>query len=241
MGIVVCVLLGGAALQAVGCSDDHEGLSVDVAVDPPTSPAKENGTRVLTNDRGYRVVLTKGYLAVSSVEIEACASQGVAGFLRELRLIRPAYAHSEGSPTRLGTPFVIPLLGDARGAIGSLSPPPRSYCVTHIGGAPADDDALFLPADAPMVGKSLYVEGTFQPPSSAEASAFTATGALAFDAEVTHAPLVLGAGGRTKATLVIGEVIDHWFDGIDFATASPDDIAKSVLEHAQQSFQVSFP
>lgn len=133
------------------CGDD-EGIAVRLeaaANSLPTTYATPNGD----------VTISSAHVAVESVELVGCLS--VTGrILKALNPLPSAMAHSESSPTLLGTPFVVSLAGEqSRINIGGLEPPPGRYCgvVVHIGAA--DSDALGL-SDGDFVGRSIRVSGT---------------------------------------------------------------------------------
>lgn len=216
-----------------GCSSDEKGLSVDVVVVGPSSPPASAGARTVTTDRGFTVTVTRGYLAAGGFDLGGCPQ---ARRLDWQRLIEgTAYAHETGSPTHVGVPYVEPLLESASVTMGTLAPPPGSYCTGLLTVAAADDDAPGLPS-ADMVGRSLWIEGTWRRadgtngPVSIVSSWSFDTGALALPE-----PLVLGDGGARHATLVVTGAADHWFDGVDFTTDGDDAIATTVMQNVRAS------
>jgi hypothetical protein len=97
-------------------------------------------------------------LVVSDVELHACerASAWPA-------LIPEAYAHVPGSPTRLGTPMALELLGSPGKAkiVGEAAPPHVAVCALEVILAPADEDvinATELDAEL-LVGKTFVARG----------------------------------------------------------------------------------
>ncbi len=215
------------------CSSDRKGISVDVVVDGPSSPPATGETRTVQSDRGYTVTVTRGFLAASGFDLGACPE---AHRFDWQRLIEgTAEAHQTGSPTHVGVPLVEPLVTDASTTMGTLAPPPGSYCTGTLTLAAADPDAPGLPG-ADMVGRSLWIEGTWTRADGTSGDVSIAsswsfdTGALALPS-----PLVLGSGGEEHATLVVTAVADHWFDGVELATDDDDAIAKGVMQNIQAS------
>ncbi len=228
----------------LACSDStlESGLTVHVVIDAPRTPARTGHDATFTTDRGVVVHLTKAFLTTESAEIVPCGStasllDGVRGAFR----IRSAFAHSTASPTKIGAPFVEDLLAatDVSTAFGALAPPPAKYCTLRYSVGAADDDAPGLPADGSMVGKSLYIVGDYTLPSGAAPTAFSIEASAAFDRDLAFEPLDLSASGAHAATLVVDKGMEHWFDGIDFATVSDDARARAVLTQVQSSLTVS--
>lgn len=227
---VRALVVGGCGLLAwMGCSGTStEGVTVDVAVEAPSSPPVTRGARTFDTDGGVHVVLTRGYLNTGSLEIFACDGTPTSSSFSVFAL-RRAYAHSVGSPTSLGVPLVQSLL-EAAGATraeGTLHPPPASYCRVKRTIAAADPDALGTPADGSMTGKSLLVEGTYAVSGGAP-TPFSFASTASFDLETIVDATTLSTEGRRTATVVLSWNGDRWFDGVDFA-GDPHDATTRIL------------
>ncbi|WP_394822096.1 hypothetical protein [Pendulispora albinea] len=227
---------------ATACgSSDSEGVSVAIALEAPTTNSKATGD-TWTTDLGYTVHLQRAYLASGSAEILPCATAAKGSLLgsplRELRsffAIKEAHAHTEGSPTKLGIPVIESLLatGGTRVRMGTLAPPPNSYCQVRYSVHEADADAVAMPSDVDMVGKSLYLSGTWA--KGGDPKPFVASSQLPLTVDLPVGTTVLSTDGTQKAELVIRKNADTWFNGIDFASPTPD-IASKALKQMQTSF-----
>ncbi|WP_394842695.1 hypothetical protein LZC95_37185 [Pendulispora brunnea] len=228
-------------VSAVACSgSDSDGVSVAVDLEAPSSTKQSMVSKTWTTDLGFTVTLQDAYLATGSVEIVPCASAAQRLRLKDFFAVREAHAHVEGSPTKLGIPVVESLLaaGGTRVHVGTMAPPPNSYCQVRYGIHAADGDAVGLPSDVSMVGKSLYLRGTYSR-AGGQPVAFEASSSNALEVTASVGETTLSSGGTQSAVLVVRKVADTWFDGIAFDTASPDDIARTVLEHVRQSLTIS--
>ena len=227
-------------LLGLACGgSSSEGIVVTLRIDSAKLPA----AATFDTDLGYRVVVAKAYVNLSTVEIFGCDAPLASSFseragrgLRDVfTLERRAYAHTEGSPTKLGTPLVEAFTETGGGtSVGELRPPPGRYCRVVQSLQAADGDARALPTDAPILGKSMYVAGTYAKggqmpvPFEAESTAsFDATKELTFELSTT---------GTRNVTVVLTRDTTHWFDGIDFATMGKRDIATRIVDSMAKSY-----
>ena len=128
----------------------------------------EGATRTFFTVQGHRVTLTRAYVTLQSVELRPCPRTTRAWrWLRALSPIGTAEAHTVTNPLRLGTPHVSGLSQVEAAALelGTLQPPPGSYCTVFPVFAPADSDAEGLPSDVNMTGQTLLLEGEVVPAS----------------------------------------------------------------------------
>jgi hypothetical protein len=227
-----------SALALAACSsvsEVSEGLVLSVQAEGPARAA--DGTLTVVTDLGYTVRLDRAYLVSSSVEIFACPTVG----RRVSRwLIGRAQAHALGSPTRLGTALVEPLTGAAEAiTLGDIRPPPDRYCRVVYTASAADHDAVGLPADLAVAGKTVYLAGTFAR-GAVEPRPFTVSSSAPFTVEAPLADADLFAAAP-RATLLVRKQADHWFDGVDFETHPPRVIAVEVLENVRRSIRLERP
>ncbi|MDF2696597.1 MAG: putative lipoprotein, partial [Labilithrix sp.] len=207
-----------------GCSSSSkEGITLTVEIEAPRSPAVVAGTRTFDTDRSVLVTLTRGFLSTGAVEIFGCTAAGSSWRWVEPLRLHEARAHVVGSPTVLGIPAIESLLAtaDTRMKVGDLHPPQGTYCKVKQSILAADQDALGLPADGTMVGKSLLVEGTYLV-AGGSAQGFRFTSTASFDVETTIDETSLAIDGTRSATLVLVKASDRWFDGVDFGADEHD-------------------
>ncbi|QDG53079.1 hypothetical protein FIV42_20720 [Persicimonas caeni] len=218
---------------------------------------------VIVNDLGFEVRVDAAYLVTDTVTLLACDEvddpRDLPGFsLRTLTraLLPSAHAHGPTTPTRLGTPHVEALVGASSRSshpwrIGEFLPPPGDYCAVRLDVRAADDDAIGLPADVDMVGRTLYVRGTYLAPDedapneNAPKPFELATGA-AFDIELDKVASTTGAAapwsfprsGAKTGRVILNKNMAAWFEGVDFTDADPEQTARAVLLNARESIEL---
>jgi hypothetical protein len=227
------------ALALAACSsvsEVSEGLVLSVHAEAPARAA--DGSLTVVNDLGYIVRLDRAYLVSSSVEIFAC--EGAAARLWRRAVLGRAEAHALGSPTRLGTAFVEPLTGnEGSRPLGDIRPPPGRYCRVAYTASAADGDAVGLPTDLAVAGKTVYLAGTFRR-GAALPRPFTVASSVPFTVQMDIADTDLFAA-TARPTLVVRKEADHWFDGVDFEGQPPRVIAAAVLENMRRSIRLEPP
>lgn len=229
-----------AALLApiFACHDHDEGLQVTILVDPPSTPPIQGGERRFTSDLGYQIRLTRGYLSSQSIDLVACP--GASAPRRRFSWIREAHAHGGSTPTRLGFGRVESLLA-APGApfnAGALAPPPGRYCELSLGLRAADEDAEGLPAELSVVGETIHLEGLYTPPSGGAEVAFEGVTTASATAKATIS-LELSEEGTKRATLALELATERWFDGVELATLSREQIGRAVLQNLSAAAKAS--
>ena len=115
-----------------------------------------------------------------------------------------------------------------------MDPPPDTYCMVRYGVKGADTDATGLPSDVDMVGISFYARGVYSK-SDGATHPFLASSSKAFEVDLPVGQLVLSTSGAHSAVLGVRKVADGWFNGIDFAAATPDQMADGALANLQSS------
>lgn len=226
-----------------GSSSTEAGISIGISAQPQPSPNSDSsvtalpaGAKIFSNSEDVQIQLTRAYLVVSSITLESnCDSSNFAKLdLRSVpraivNLIVPvAQAHTAASPTQTGEPIVLDLLAaDLEPVdIGDLAPPAGDYCGVTANLSAADDDAVGLPTDTDMIGKTLHIEGQFlmietTVPFTLETSVALLPASKSFDA-----PLMLDATHRSgDVTLEVN--YQRWFDGVDMANL--DDATQSDI------------
>lgn len=200
-----------------GCGSREEGLRLHLGLAwNAAREAQAAGTlRQFTNDRGDRITLSRGYLTVSSVELIPCPTSSAWRWLRQLSPVGTAHAHSESNPRRLGTPHVVSLErpdGEAL-ALGTLHPPPGSYCRAHLILGPADADAEGAPTLVGMEGKTLRLEGSFAPASGGPTQPFTLESTAVLNADVPLEALSLSPE-TPESHQLLTLAYDQWLDAL---------------------------
>jgi len=203
----------------------------------------------VTNDLGYRVQVTRGYLVTRSLELIPCNPVPPAVSLLErigdLLGPRPAYAgHSAiADPSATKTATVESLLNPRSHAVATLYPGAQKYCQAHYLIARADPAATGLPSEVDMVDQSLRLEGRFQRPGESQETPFTVVTAVAngklFDLPRNQGQEggALNTGGES-ATVVVRRDLDTIFDHVDFANMPDKRIGREVLQNLINSAEI---
>jgi hypothetical protein len=147
-----------ASVVACGGSQS-EGISVEVGLQNDASSSPALGPE-------------RAFIGFQSLELVPCPEEGtnasdLASSAAEtflvwfLQPIGEAEAHVEETPTLLGTSAVQDLMrGDAEIlSVGSIGPPPGSYCKASVTFGPIDDDALQRPDEPDLLGETFWFEG----------------------------------------------------------------------------------
>jgi hypothetical protein len=229
------LLLALLALCACGSRDEGTQLHLGLDFRPDGNVRTEGTTREFLNDRGDRITLRRAQLTLSSVELLACQTSSAWKWLRALSPIGTAEAHSKSSPQKLGTPYVTgpgPADGEVL-ALGTLRPPPGSYCRAHLVFAPADADAEGLDSRPDMVGKTFLLEGEWLPAEGGPARAFHLETDGLINAEVMLEGLTL-TPDALEASRTLHLAYDRWLDGMDLG-ASGTRVTDEVLRNVARS------
>lgn len=223
-----CLLL----ISACSSTDSTPGTEVHAHVThlPPATTVTETQTpgKQFTNNNGDIIELTSAYLTLSEMDLRTDCSASPFAWLRDAvfeLLVPAAYAHTESTPTKLGTPLVVNLLNADSEELefGHFSPPPSSYCGITVHMHPADADARNLPTTLSMVGQVVHLAGSYD--TGGGATAFTVDVAL----EPEHADIAFPAAIVLSASNLNDEIhlnieYNSWFDNIimaDLAAADP--------------------
>lgn len=212
-----------------------------------TSDATHAGGDVweVTNDLGYRVRVERGYVVSRSMELVECprAARATGAALAWLAgALGPGLAHAghsslQPNPAAITTPQIESLTAPRRLVAGRVAVVPQAYCRAHYLVARAERDARDLPADVDMVGKSLLLEGSYLAPGANDPVAFRVATSIANGALVDLAApggtrahgdeAGRGDGGVVRVTIERDRA--HLLDGVAFASASEQDVARRVL------------
>ncbi|MFL5353168.1 hypothetical protein [Archangium sp.] len=221
------------ALCACGSREEGIRLHLSLQLRPSREVQTEGATRQFTTAQGEQLTLTRAHVTLSSVEIFPCQTSSAWRWLRMLSPIGTAEAHEAGSPRRLGIPHVSGLeLADGESlALGTLEPPPGSYCRARLVFAPADEDAEGLAPGMDMEGKTLLLEGQLVPEGGGPVRTFHLETASLTNAEVWLEGLSL-TPEALEASRTVHLAYDTWLDGVD--PASPG-AAEQALRNVARS------
>lgn len=222
-------------LALCACGAREEGVRLHLGLDlRPSHPTLVEGSvRQFTNDRGDRITLNRAHVTLGSVEIFPCQTSSAWRWLRALSPIGTAQAHEANTPRRLGIPHVngLELPDGELKALGTLEPPPGSYCRARLVFAPADADAEGLTPAADMEGRTLLLEGRFLPASGGPEQSFRLESASLTNAELRLEGLSL-TPDALEASRTLHLAYDLWLDGVD--PTSPG-AAEQVLRNVAHS------
>ena len=212
--------------------------------DEATTLADNTGWQT-TNDLGYTITVTEGYLISYSIELIACDNDFTNDPLGTLyKTLMPASASAghgeESDPSRLAVPVVESLVNPQSFATDTLELTGTTYCWGHylIGSSAASENY-----DADNNEASLYIAGTYQAANSAEAIPFEIEADIAWGniveiSEAGAAIELLTAG--EDVTLSVQRQLSTMFDGVDFQAMDTSEQARSVLRNLTQSVEISF-
>lgn len=183
---------------------------------------------------GERVTFSALHVALGGAELVPCAADALLHRTGEL-LVPVARAHSETTPTRLGTPLVVDVLDAEARALpwGTLRPPPRRYCALRVSALPADEDAQYAPGDGAMLGRTLRGAGV----RAAGDEALELSSTAAFDVDLPLDAALLDAGDQV--TLHVCLARGNWLEGGDLEADSRDDLARAALGAVRAGLRVT--
>lgn len=182
----------------------------------------------ITNDLGYTISLDEAYLLNASLELVPCEDISFWDLFKA-QTVYAGHGTSAISETRSLVAAVESLTQpQAQERMASASQ--ADYCQVHYLVAPALDSAEFLPPITPsFIGKTISLSGTYISAESAEPIGFSIESALAWGGFLAlPAPIT---ASNNPVELHVQRDMNSLFDGIDFATTSADDQAKSILRN----------
>lgn len=238
---------GGSAAPHAAPTPHRVRYRLDWVWDDGRKQADSDAWEV-TNDLGYRVRVTRGYVTSYSMELVECPKSAPLSLLGWPLLAATAYAgHSSGTPNpaAIRPMLVESLLQATPREAGSVLLPPQAYCQLHYLVARAANDASGLPADLDMVDASLHVDGTYQAPGSSGATPFSIHTAIAYGGLFDHtvdSPAMLQVDtGRGATQVTVRRHAGRMFDGVDFARMTDQvaagQILRSLIDHADVEIQ----
>jgi len=256
-GIALGICLLGASLSGCQQSPPSPKAGVPHEVRYQLDWAWDDAQKVpggtaweVTNDLGYRVRVTRGYVTSYSMELVECPKNaGVTpvvrlGPLLWLAVEGTAYAgHATGTPNPAAIhPMQVESLTEPRPhQLRTLLLAPQTYCQLHYLLARAGREAPGLPADLDMVDASLHIDGTYQAPGTSVQTPFSLHTGVAYGALFDHAahaaaPMHVDTG-RGATAVTVRRHLGRIFDGVDFVKMTDRMIAaqilKSLVDHVE--------
>ena len=204
------------------------------------------GSWEVTNDLGYRIRVTRGWVASYSMELVECPKESALTRLLAAALLpRSAFAgHLSGTPNpaAIHPAQVESLLDPGSREVGSVTLAPQAYCKLHYLVARAGRESPGLPPELDMVDVSLHVEGTYRAPGSTTDVPFTihtasAYGQLFESAGSPAAPIRVDTG-RSALQVEVRRKLARMFDGVDFAHMTDKNIALQALRSLVNSAEI---
>ncbi|RKZ64739.1 MAG: hypothetical protein DRQ44_09000 [Gammaproteobacteria bacterium] len=212
-----------ACTSSSGSSSAGTQVTISVAPSPANVAAMPAGAKTFTVN-GNEIILTKAYLVISSATIETdCSAMSFRAALDGmLDIVVPvANAHTTSTPTSTGEPYVINILGVDGGLnnIGALSPPAADYCGVDVDISAADADASNLPdagaGEPDMIGKTLFIEGTYTPAGGLTGNILMSTGTTLINRNLLLSALMMISPNNLNGSVKIAINYDTWFDAVD--------------------------
>jgi hypothetical protein len=256
----VCLLeslLGGGCQQAATPPKARTAHQVryylDWAWDDATKTADGTAWEV-TNDLGYRVRVTRGYVTSYSMELVECPKDTAATPVASMGMFLwstvegTAYAgHATGTPNpaAIRPMQVESLTAPAAREAGTVLLAPQTYCQLHYLVARAGREAPGLPADLDMVDTSLHIDGTYRVPGTTADTPFTLHTAVAYGALFDHTVSSTAAmqvdTGASATRVTIRRHLGKIFDGVDFVNMTDrmaaGQVLKSLIDHVEVDIQ----
>jgi len=223
--ICVSVITGCSETSGSNTSKATIQVAINAAPSPVNVAAMPAGSKTFLNDLGDSITINKAYLVISSTTIETtCGASFSAAAEGVLDMLIPiAHAHTSSTPTSTGEPSVVNILAVDGGLvdIGDLSPSVADYCGVDIDMLAADVDTANLPSgvgEPDMIGKTLFIEGTYAQVGGATGNITLSTGATLINRDLLLSVLLSLSASNLTGVINIGINYDTWFNSIDLVT-----------------------
>ncbi|MEZ4711441.1 MAG: hypothetical protein R3A44_29880 [Caldilineaceae bacterium] len=202
--------------------------------------ADGHGWRV-TTALGYQVHITAGYVVVGGAQLVPCAhehsaQQSVLDTLLAPFAPRVAQAGHGGDHDRsqIGEPLVESLTTPTTAEVSARFGDEPAYCQFHYLAAYAPETAANLPANAEMVGRTLYLSGSYLAPNAAESTPFTISSNLAWGNMFNltlhaDATSTIELANTLDTQITLRRTLDNLFDDVDFANMTESEVARTIL------------
>ena len=195
----------------------------------------------VTNDLGYRVRLTRGWVTTYSMELVECPKPAALSSFLAPPSAWAGHASGTPNPAAIRPMQVESLLAPTDREVGTVTLVPQAYCQMHYLIARAGHDSPGLPSELDMVDASLHVDGTYRPPGAASPTLFTIHSAIAngglFDRTATSVPIRVDTG-RATTRVTVRRHLGSLFDAVDFATMPESVRAERILAAAIDHIEI---
>ena len=236
----------GDATEETGGGAGDSGLQLDSIAfvldwQAAVGPAIGDVAWEVETDLGYKVRLHSGWTTLYGMSLIPCEAGDLTepdllADVRGLFEIKSAWAGHGGvdDPSAAYGRYVENLANPEAIDYAQLDFEGLSYCQLHFVYGPANAETPGLPAQPDMVGNSVHVVGSWQPPGGGEWTEFTLAPSHADGEIIDFDAGQLGPiDGRVEFRLR-----RDWrgiFEGIDFETASNFDLEVAVLRALVES------
>jgi hypothetical protein len=205
-------------------------------------------------DLGYAVSVNRGYLVSYQMQIVPCAdatgTEETIGWIERVFSVQVARAaHSEEfNPAAIYTSYVESLSDPRELDAGIREGSDESFCQSHYLIARAENETVSLPEDLTMVDRSLYIEGTWRAPGSAEDIPFIVDTSSAWGAlNNLFGPDEYNMEGREievnptdgSVLVLVKRDLGALFDGIDFMALSEAQLVTHLLKSIFAGIEIS--
>ncbi len=181
---------------------------------------------VVTNDLGFEIHVTRGYLVSYSVQLVPCDSAAETAGWHWLRLKRANAGHGGETPdpSNPGQHYVESIAAGRPLTLGPVNAA-ANYCKVHYLIARGEAHSEGLAADVDMVGLTLFLEGTWRAPDGPQ-TPFTLQTAKPTAILPALEPPVDTA--KVGAAITITRDLSTLFDGVTFDEGAPDQVLTNL-------------
>ena len=192
-------------------------------------PSSWSEIRSIKNDLGYELTFQEAWLGIYLVQLAPCPEEEL-GWWDPRGWIPTAHAgHDDGTPD--SSAFLDGVVEEIGGETSVLLPPVElnvgSYCHLHVLYAETPEFSLLLPEEVHMVGKTVFLSGTWSAEWSPEPKPFTLSSSLGNGALLPLKESVdLSQGG---VQFQVFRQLESLFHGMDFAGMDQETLVKKFL------------
>lgn len=199
---------------------------------------------------GYEVHVEQGYVVTGNLELVPCAHehetlqsqamQAASPVLHAFSSVAYAGHGDQADGSQLAQPLVESLTAPTDVALAANFGVEPVYCQAHYLAAYAPEGATNLPALPEMVGRTLYIAGTWRTLDTEAPVPFTIQSDLAWGtllALESHSPTGTGRewANTIDVQVTIQRNLGQLFENVDFATMGEAEMAVAVLRSLTSS------
>lgn len=195
----------------------------------------------VTTALGYQVHISTGYVVVGGAQLVPCKhghtmQQSVLDPLIAPFASRVAHAGhgDEQDRSQITRPLVESLTEPVDVAVSARFGDEPAYCQFHYLAAYAPETAANLPANAEMVGRTLYLSGSYLAPNAAESTPFTISSNLAWGNMLdltlhADATSTIELANTLDTQITLRRTLGNLFDDVDFVNMTESEVARTIL------------